>query len=212
MIRQYDTADGALRVLFVMAAESEYGSALQTLIEPVITGVGPVEAAARTASALAAYPADLVINMGSAGSHRLPQAAIFQAASVSYRDMDASPLGFEQGITPFLGLPAEIPILPRLPDIPAARLSTGAAIVSDNAYNRIDADMVDMESYAVARAAMLAGAGYIGLRGISDGEKPIERFADWTFYLAEIDARLADIVRTLPRSLAARPRDYWMAR
>lgn len=210
MLKTYQAADGPLRVLFVMATEAEYGAALRRLIEPFVCGIGPVEAAARTAYALAANPADLVVNLGSAGSRTLPQAEVFQVASVSYRDMDASPLGFERGVTPFLDLPREIAISPRLPGIPAVRLSTGASIVNGHRYAEIDADMTDMESYAVLRACMMAGTGYIGLRGISDGEKPIERFADWTFYLAEIDARLAEIVRTLPDSFAALPRAYWM--
>src|SRR5690606_19189279 len=94
MIKTYETADGPLRVLFVMAAEAEYGAALRTLVEPLVTGVGPVEAAAHTAQALAREPADLVINLGSAGSCTLPQAEIFQVSALSYRDMDASPLGF----------------------------------------------------------------------------------------------------------------------
>ncbi len=209
MLKTYTASDGPLRVLFVMATEAEYGAALRNHIEPVITGVGPVEAAARTARALADHPADLVMNLGSAGSRSLPQAGIFQVASVSYRDMDASPLGFEKGTTPFLDLPAEVRIVPRLPGIPEARLSTGGGIVNGHGYSAFDADMADMESFAVLRAAMLAGAGYIGLRGISDGERPIERFSDWTFYLAEIDARMAEIVHALPDAFAAHRRAWW---
>lgn len=42
-----------LPVLFVMATEQEYGPHLRRLITPLITGVGPVEAAAGTSAALA---------------------------------------------------------------------------------------------------------------------------------------------------------------
>src|SRR5690606_13616165 len=56
-------------VLFVMAARAEYGPHLQTRITPLITGVGPVEAAVVTASALtrlslAGTPPDLVVSLG----------------------------------------------------------------------------------------------------------------------------------------------------
>jgi adenosylhomocysteine nucleosidase len=211
MIKIYDAADGPLRVLFVMATEAEYGPALRALITPVITGVGPVEAAVQSAKALHENPADLVINMGSAGSRTLQQAEVFQVSHVSYRDMDASPLGFAKGITPFLNLPAELTIPQRLPGLPSARIATGASIVNGAAYDAIDADMVDMESYAVLRACIIQGVSMICLRGVSDGVEEIKRFSDWTFYLAEIDAQLAAIVRGLPDAFAALPKAYWIA-
>lgn len=211
MLKTYQAADGPLHVLFLMATEAEYGAALRTQIEPVITGVGPVEAALQTLKALHDHPADLVLNLGSAGSRSLPQAEVFQISAVSYRDMDASPLGVPKGVTPFLDLPAELTISQRLPGLPSARLATGASIVNGAAYDAIDADMVDMETYAVLRACMSAGAGMIGLRGVSDGTEEIKRFSDWTFYLAEIDAQLAGIVRGLPGAFAALPKAYWTA-
>lgn len=212
MLKIYDAADGPLKVLFVMATEAEYGAALRTLIEPVITGVGPVEAGVRSLKALHDHPVDLVVNLGSAGSRSLPQAEVFQVSHISYRDMDASPLGFPKGVTPFLDLPAELSIPQLLPGIPAARIATGASIVNGHAYDAIDADMVDMESYAVLRAAMIAGTGMICLRGVSDGVEEIKKFSDWTFYLAEIDAQLAAIVRALPDAFKALPKSYWTAR
>ena len=36
--------------------------------------------------------------------------------------------------------------------VPGATLSTGAAIITGNAYRSIESDMVDMESYAIKRA------------------------------------------------------------
>ena len=95
--------------------------------------------------------------------------AIYQVASIAYRDMDASPLGFDKGVTPFANQPAVIDIPDRLPDIPAASISTGGDIISGAAYDAIDADMVDMETYAVFRSAERLGVPVIGLRGISDG-------------------------------------------
>ena len=100
-------------ILFLMAAPAEYGAALKSRIDPLFIGVGPVEAAINTTrilSGLAARNAlpDLVISLGSAGSARLEQTEIYQAVSVSYRDMDASPLGFEKGVTPFVDHAVEV--------------------------------------------------------------------------------------------------------
>ena len=136
---------GGKSILFVMAVEAEYGEHLRERFRPLITGVGPVEAAAVTGETLAHLVArdalpDLVVSLGSAGSRKLEQAEIYQAVSVSYRDMDASPLGFEKGVTPFLDLPAIIDLPLRIPGVETASLSTGANIVSGAAYDAIVVD------------------------------------------------------------------------
>lgn len=187
---------GPLTVLFVMATEQEYGPHLQARIRPLITGVGPVEAAAATAAALAALECsgrrpDLVFSLGSAGSRTLEHAGVYQISSVSYRDMDATLLGFERGVTPFLAEPAVIEIPYRLPDIPTASIATGASIVSGRGYEAVVADMVDMESFAVLRASRRFGVPMIGLRGISDGRTDLSGLHDWTEYLHVIDEKHA---------------------
>jgi adenosylhomocysteine nucleosidase len=191
------------RVLFVMAARAEYGPELQSRIRPLITGVGPVEAAVATATALATTPVDLVVSLGSAGSARLEHCGLYQATEVAYRDMDASPLGFPKGETPFLGLPAVLPLPLRLPGIPEATLSTGANIVSGAAYGNIAQDMVDMETWAVARACMARGRPLIALRGISDGQADLTGLHDWTEYLHVIDEKLAGAVDLIASELRA---------
>ena len=186
-------------LLFVMAAEAEYGEHLRQRFTPLITGVGPVEAAVQLAAALGRLKhegmlPDLVVSLGSAGSAKLPQTEVYQASSVSYRDMDASPLGFEKGLTPFLDLPAVVELTIQVPGIASASLSTGANIISGAAYQAIDADMVDMESFAVLRACMAFNVPMIGLRGISDGAKELAHVDDWKQYLHVVDEKLADAV------------------
>ncbi|MGQ4879311.1 5'-methylthioadenosine/S-adenosylhomocysteine nucleosidase [Billgrantia sp. LNSP4103-1] len=198
---------GGYKVLFVMAAEAEYGHHLRQRFAPLMTGVGPVEAAVELTATLAALAQreglpDLVVSLGSAGSRVLEQTEIYQATSVAYRDMDASPLGFEKGTTPFLDLPAIMPLRLRIPGIREATLSTGANIVSGEAYAAIPADMVDMESYACLRACMRFDAPLIVLRGISDGKAELHHVNDWTEYLHLIDEKLAEAVDRLGEALA----------
>jgi adenosylhomocysteine nucleosidase len=197
---------GDRRILYVMAAEAEYGPHLKARFAPLITGVGPVEAAAavsaRLAQCAAALP-DCIVSLGSAGSNVLEQTDIYQASSVSYRDMDASPLGFEKGRTPFLDLPAVLP-LPVIADgVASARLSTGANIVSGAAYDQIDAEMVDMETFAVLRAASRFAVPVLGLRGISDGKSELNHIDDWTEYLHIIDEKLAQAVDRIEAAIAS---------
>lgn len=196
------------RVLFVMAAEPEYGPHLRALFTPLMCGVGPVESGVTVASelsrlrAMAALP-DLVVSLGSAGSRTLEQTEIYQATSVSYRDMDASALGFPKGETPFLELPATLPLPLRIPGIRQATLSTGGNVVSGAAYDAIDADMVDMETYAVLRACQTFDVPLIALRGISDGKAELRHVDDWREYLHVIDEKLAAAVGTLEKSIIA---------
>ncbi len=194
------------KVLYVMAVDAEYGPHLKRRIKPLMTGVGPIEAAVvltRTLGELSAERAlpDLVVSLGSAGAAKLEQTEVYQAVSVGYRDMDASPLGFEKGRTPFLDLPAVVPLPLRIPGVPEARLSTGANIVSGAAYDGIDADMVEMETFAVLRACQSFEIPLIALRGISDGKAELKHVNDWTEYLHVIDEKLASVIDRLENAV-----------
>jgi adenosylhomocysteine nucleosidase len=177
-----------------MATELEYGPELRSRISPLITGVGPVEAAASVTERLTRLSLEdklplMLVSLGSAGSARLEQCGLYQASSVAWRDMDASALGFEIGVVPFLDQPATIGLGPFVPGIPLASLSTGANIVSGLVYDRIEEDMVEMETYAVLRAGQRFGLPLIALRGISDGDacmgrsprRPISCWLPWPF-------------------------------
>lgn len=181
-----------------MATDHEYGPCLAERFVPLITGVGPVEAAIGTTQALAgmAKLPELVVSIGSAGSRRLPLGSIWQVASVSWRDMDATRIGVAKGVTPFSDHPAEMPLTTPL-DWPVARLSTGANIVGGSDYDAIDADMVDMETFAVLRACQRFGVPVMGLRGVSDGPGELEALGGWTAMLGVLDEGLAVAVDRL---------------
>jgi len=194
------------KLLYVMAAQQEYGPNLQARFKPLMTGVGPVEAAVQLTSALHQMQAsdaqpDLVVSLGSAGSSKLEQTQIYQVSSVSYRDMDASPLGFEKGATPFLDMPVSMDFVHQIPQVPSATLSTGANIVSGDAYAQIDADMVDMETFALLRVCQHFDVPLAGLRGISDGKSEVRHIDNWTEYLHIIDEKLADTVDRLETAI-----------
>ena len=200
---------GATRILFVMAVDAEYGPHLQSRFVPLFTGVGPVEAAVTLTATLAdlrhdnALP-DLVVSLGSAGSRGLDHTGVYQVSSVAYRDMDATALGFAKGVTPLLDLAAVIDMPVLIAGLPKASLATGASVVSGQGYDPIDADMVDMETFALLRACTRFGLPLIGLRGISDGKSELTRIEDWTEYLHVIDEKLALAVDALLSQLAAK--------
>ena len=92
---------GGRGILYVMAAEPEYGPHLKERFEPLVTGVGPVEAASTVAARLAGLAGnkpDCIVCLGSAGSRLLEQTIVYQVSLGRLpRNMDASPLGFEKG-------------------------------------------------------------------------------------------------------------------
>lgn len=197
---------GAKRALFVMAAEPEYGPHLRARFVPLITGIGPVEAALHVGIALARLEAagtlpDLIVCLGSAGSRRCALGSVHQIGSVSWRDMDASALGVEPGVVPYLDDPKDLPLETPL-DLLVATLSTGGDVVSGAGWDRVSADMVDMETYAVARAARTFGIPLIGLRGVSDGPGELAGAHDWHKLLGYLDGELAKAVDLLAARFA----------
>ena len=204
---------GVADILYVMATELEYGPELRSRITPLITGVGPVEAAVSLTEKLTRLDDEdrlplLVVSLGSAGSAQLEQCGLYQASEVSWRDMDASAIGFEPGVVPFLDLPATLTLGPFVPGIPMATLSTGANVVSGQAYETILEHMVDMETYAVLRSCQRFGLPLIALRGISDGDRDLGALADWTQYLGIIDVKLAEAVDRLEAAVAEGALDW----
>jgi adenosylhomocysteine nucleosidase len=204
---------GVADILYVMATELEYGAELRSRITPLITGVGPVEAAVSLTERLTRLDEDdrlplLVVSLGSAGSAQLEQCGLYQASEVSWRDMDATAIGFERGVVPFLELPATLKLGPFVPGIPMATLSTGANIVSGPAYDDVLEHMVDMETYAVLRACQRFGLPLVALRGISDGDRELGALADWTEYLGIIDVKLAEAVDRLEAAVAEGALDW----
>ena len=182
-----------------MATQAEYGPHLQSRFEPLITGVGPIEGAVVLTAALAELKTqnqlpEIVVSIGSAGSRILEQGEVYQATHVAYRDMDASVLGFEKGRTPFLQLPAQVPLPHLITGIKTATLSTGASVVSGTGYEAISEDMVDMETFAHMRACDHFSIPLIALRGISDGAEELQHFGSWADALPALDQHLASAV------------------
>jgi adenosylhomocysteine nucleosidase len=190
-------------VLTLIAAQSEYGTKMTAAgIQPEFIGVGPIEASFNTSKTLMQKQfdnklPDIIFSVGTAGSATLNQAELYQITSASYRDMNAIAFGFPKGVTPFADYPAifELPAL--FKDMPTASIATGACVINKQGcagitFADIDADCVDMETYAVMRVAHGFKIPVIGLRGISDGKYDSHGIASWEEYLSVIDTKIAN--------------------
>jgi adenosylhomocysteine nucleosidase len=190
-----------------MATDHEYGAHLKQLgIKPLITGLGPVQAAIALTHALvtlahAGRRPDVIINLGSAGSATLEQGAVYRVSRSAYRDMDASAFGFPKGQTPFSPHPVTVEAAAIMPGFPSASCSTGANVISDHTVT--GADLADMEYAALNEVAMKFGIALIGFKGVSDGEKPLTgELVQWTELLPVIDKNLAEAMISLKARIA----------
>ncbi len=150
-------------------------------------GVGPVEAAASTAAAIAAHRPRVILHVGIAGARRASAidllTLVIGNASV-YCDLDVDPAWAPNRIDP-------------PPDLVAAagRALPGAVVATIGTSARVGGtsgcDIEAMEGFAVLRAAALAGVPAIEVRAISNTIEEADR-AKWRF----VDAKAAIVAAT----------------
>ena len=166
---------GARVILVVAATPDELRGAEGA--GTLVCGVGPVEAAARTAAALAAELPQAVLHVGLAGGRAFDEPALVIGSEAVYCDAD-DPRWIE------LRAPADVRLLAAARRaLPGARVEpigtsarVGGAVSSDSAGCEVEA----MEGYAVLRAASLAGVPALEVRVLSNAVGEPDR-AKWRF-------------------------------
>lgn len=186
------------RVLVVMALQQEGGAALEAAgAEVLYTGVGKINATHALTRRLleirhagAALPR--VLNLGTAGSRRWPPGTLVACDRFVQHDMDARPLGFPAGTTPFDETPAELRFPRELPDLPPGRCASGDSFVT--AALDVDADVFDMEAFALARVCLSEGVRFACAKFVTDGADH-GAAGDWSSRLACAAAALVRVYR-----------------
>ena len=189
--------------VLVVSATPEEAAHLPSEIPVLITGVGKVAAASAVAAALAraealGEPYSLVVNIGSAGALHDHLEGVHEIGAVLNHDLSAAALrGFGYDPQEWLTLEAG-------PE--AVRLATGDVFVSDpvvRAGLAEQADLVDMEGYAIAWACQRAGVPVRLVKHVSD--KADEGALDW-LTLVDLSARaLAQWLQLTLPELRPRP-------
>jgi nucleoside phosphorylase len=183
------------RVLVVAATDKELamGDGWMTLR----CGVGPVDAAAATASAIARATPALIVHVGIAGARRaagLPPLSLVIGNESRYCDLS---------VPPRLA-PSVIEVSTEL--VAAARRALPEAVVrpigtSGTIGGTSGCDVEAMEGFGVLRAAQLAGLPAIEVRAISnaieDQDRSLWRFDD---AFAAVTAATPRLVRELSRA------------
>lgn len=169
---------GAERILVVAATDRELAAAggWRTLR----CGVGPVEAAVATASAIAEWRPTAVLHVGIAGARResalAPPMVIIGAAAL-YCDLDVPPEWAPREVP---GSPLLIAAARRvMPTAMVRRIGTSAR-VGGSITDRASCEVEAMEGFAVLRAAQLAGIPALEVRAIANHIEERDR-ALWRF-------------------------------
>jgi futalosine hydrolase len=163
---------------------------------PTLTcGVGPVEAAARTAAALAGARPDAVLHVGIAGARAFDAPAFVIGSEAVYCDAD-DPQWIE------LRAPAAAELVEA-----ARRALPGARVEPIGTTARVGGssgcEVEAMEGYAVLRAAALAGVPAVEVRVLSNAIREPDR-AKWRFDEAKqaLAAALPALVEEVSRAHA----------
>jgi adenosylhomocysteine nucleosidase len=147
----------------IVVALSEEAAYLRTRYPMLITGVGKVQATLAVSRLLGGgvLPAG-IINLGTAGALRPGLSGTYEVGRVLQHDLDAAVIRALTGRS--FGEPLTLAGSGRV-------LASGDAFVSDSevrARLAEQADLVDMEGYAVAAAAAAYGVGVRMVKHVSD--------------------------------------------
>ena len=176
-----------MSVLVVSATKAE-AVHVPDHLELLVCGVGKVEAAARTAEAIARLRPSLVVNIGTCGALREGVSGLFEPSLVVNHDFDAAgirALGYD--VSDELSLPGG----------DGSVLATGDRFVSDPVVRdglATRASLVDMEGYAIARTAQAFGVPVRLAKVVSDGAD--ETAMDWPTAVEACAVRLGEWLRT----------------
>ena len=147
-------------VLILVAVEEELSSKDLPSFQIHYTGVGKINAAIQTLEIIKTYSPTQIINYGTAGSLNKKLNGLVEVTKFFQRDMDASPLGFEVGQTPF---EEDIEITFGREGVTCG---TGDKFVTSTPT--LKTDIVDMEAYAIAKVCKLKNIDFRCFKFISD--------------------------------------------
>lgn len=153
-------------VILFVALESEFPNTnLPYGVEIYYTGVGKVNAAIKAASVLSMRDSKntLVLNYGSAGSKVLSKNNLYKCTKFAQSDMDARPLVNNIGETPFDNF-----IYENIPNVITFQADGYLCSTADKFQENPIYDLVDMESYSIAKVCKIFGFDFVAYKFVSD--------------------------------------------
>ena len=159
-----------VRMLILVAIEDELKRSDLPNHQIEYIGIGKVNAVFNTLNAIQKHSPQQIINFGTAGSLDTKIKGLVEVSRFFQRDMDASPLGFEVGQTPF---EQDIEITFGREGVTCG---TGDKFVTSTP--KLKTDIVDMEAFAIAKVCKLKNIDFRCFKYISDNANN-EAKDDW---------------------------------
>ena len=147
-------------ILILVAVEEELSAKDLPDFKIHYTGVGKINASIKTLEIIKDYSPSQIINYGTAGSLNRHLNGLLEVTQFFQRDMDATPLGFKIGQTPFDDI-QEI-------NFGTSGFSCGTGDSFVTKAPKLKTDLVDMEAYAIAKICYLKNIKFRCFKYISD--------------------------------------------
>ena len=148
------------RILILVAVKEELCEKDLPNFNIQYTGVGKINASIKTTEIIKEYSPTHIINYGTAGSLNEELKGLVEVTQFFQRDMNATPLGFKIGQTPFDDI-AEI-------DLGSHGFSCGTGDSFVTQIPKLKTDLVDMEAYAIAKICYMKNVNFRCFKYISD--------------------------------------------
>jgi len=157
-------------IILIVALEEELQETDFPEFKIEYSGVGKINATFKTLEVINKYSPELIINYGTAGTLKEDLSGLYEVSKFFQRDMDATPLGFKIGETPY----------EKISDIDFGRkgLSCGSGDSFVNYLPALKTDLVDMEAYAIAKVCLLMEINFLCFKYISDNADT-NSVSDW---------------------------------
>ena len=190
------------RVLVVASDKAEIkglGNDFLTLV----SGVGPIMAAARTSGEIIKTKADVVISVGTCGSlGRIKKGEVVSFSKVVTPDQDLSSMHLSLGATIDWNRSTikELTTADRLSGLTLLSSGTFTSSYRD-VFSSFSPDCVDMEAYGVGVAALSLGIPFYAIKLVSDIVGDHSTVGDISFSMREGRESLFEALRELRNSL-----------
>ena len=192
-----------MKRILVVASDKAEIKGLGNDFLTLVSGVGPIMAAARTSGEIIKTKADVVISVGTCGSlGRIKKGEVVSFSKVVTPDQDLSSMHLSLGATIDWNRSTikELTTADRLSGLTLLSSGTFTSSYRD-VFSSFSPDCVDMEAYGVGVAALSLGIPFYAIKLVSDIVGDHSTVGDISFSMREARESLSEALRGLRNSL-----------
>lgn len=192
-----------MKRILVVASDKAEIKGLGNDFLTLVSGVGPIMAAARTSGEIIKTKADVVISVGTCGSlGRIKKGEVVSFSKVVTPDQDLSSMHLSLGATIDWNRST-------IKELTTADILSGLTLLSSgtftssyrDVFSSFSPDCVDMEAYGVGVAALSLGIPFYAIKLVSDIVGDHSTVGDISFSMREGRESLFEALRELRNSL-----------